>query len=182
MIIGISGPSCSGKTSLAKELSGLMEAPMFHLDHHFIEDAERPIVKGFPSFEQPHQYDAAALYDQVMAAAADHRHVVVEGFLLFSYPGFHDACDARIHLDVPHQVLGERRERRHGATGDVKGGRIKMADTAWAAHGREEWERFGAHQAMMEGVDVLRPYDEDPKPSAQELAHRLIKLWGIRIG
>lgn len=182
MIIGISGPSCSGKTSLAKALAELLDAPMLHLDHHFIEDATRTMVKGFPSFEQPHQYDAEALGNDLYAASKLNDHVVVEGFLLLTYQTLFDRCDKRVHLDVPHEVLAERRAQRHGATGDVKGGRIKLADTAWAAHGREEWERFGAYQSTMEGVEVLRPYDEDVKPSARELANRLVAAWDIRIG
>jgi len=180
--VGISGPSCSGKTSLAKAVAELLGAPTLHLDQHFIADAERPEVEGFPSFEQPHQYDAAALLEQVREAAADNEHVVVEGFLLFTYPGFLELCDQRVHLDVPHDTLAERRARRNGATGDVKGGRIKLADTAWAAHGRQEWERFGAVQATLPGVDVLRPWATDVRPSAQQLAADLTETWGHRIG
>lgn len=179
MIIGISGASCSGKTSLAKALAAKLNAPMMHLDQYFIEDAERPLVSGYPSFEQPQQYDGAAMFRDLTRMARQHEHVVTEGFLLFTYPGFLELCEPRIHLDVPHEVLATRRANRHGATGDVKGGRIKMADTAWATHGREEWQRYGAAQAELEGVQVLRPYDEPTKPTAEQLAARLIASLAI---
>lgn len=177
MITGISGPSCSGKTSLAKAIAALLGAPMLHLDQHFIEDAERPVVEGHPSFEQPHQYDGEALMRQLVAAASTNEHVVVEGFLLYTYPGFLEICDHRVHLDVPHAVLADRRADRHGATGDVKGGRIKAADTAWAAHGESEWLTYGAAQAEMPEVIVMRPYDMPTRPTAQEMARQLLDRW-----
>lgn len=182
MIVGISGASCSGKTSLAKAIAEMIGAPTLHLDQHFIAEADRPEVNGYPSFEQPHQYDAAALLEQVRETARQHEHVVVEGFLLFTYPGFLEICDRKVHLDVPHDTLAERRARRNGATGDVKGGRIKLADTAWAAHGREEWERFGAMQAALPGIEILRPYAMLGAPSARDLGQGLVDVWGIRIG
>lgn len=179
MIVGISGASCSGKTSLAKALATRLDAPMIHLDQYFIPEAERPLVRGYPSFEQPHQYDARAMYRDLIDMAGTSKNIVIEGFLLFTYPGFRETCDQRIHLDVPHHVLVQRRANRHGATGDVKGGRIKMADTGWANHGRDEWERYGNAQSFMPGIQVLRPYDEEPKPSAEELANRLVTSFNL---
>lgn len=182
MITGISGPSCSGKTSLAKAIAALLDAPTLHLDMHFIAEAERPVVNGFPSFERPHQYDGAALLEEIRLAATLHEHVVVEGFLIFTYQGILDACDRRIHLDVPHSSLVGRRARRGGATGDVKGGRIKMADTAWAAHGEAEWEAYGACQTAKPGVETIRPAAMMVRGSAREIAEDLVRAWGFRIG
>lgn len=160
MLIGISGPSCSGKTTLARHAATLLGAPVLHLDRHFIEEADRPIVEGHPSFEQPHQYDGTALLDETVAALDAHETVVVEGFLLFSYPGFTTLCNRMIHLDVPHEVLAARRRERalaKAAATDVKGGRMKGADDGWSAHGREEWLRYGAFQATIPGIEVVRP-------------------------
>lgn len=182
MIVGISGPSCSGKTSLARAIAALLGAPTLHLDMHFIADADRPLVNGHPSFERPHQYDGAALLAEMLDAAQRHQHVVAEGFLLFLYPGILDACDHRLHLDVPHRTLVGRRARRASAMGDVKGGRIKQADIAWQAHGEEEWEAHGAHQVAMPGVKVLRPATMMERGSAQEIAQDLVRAWGFRIG
>jgi uridine kinase len=179
MLVGISGPSCSGKTTLAKEIAALLGAPTFHLDRHFIEGAARPVVNGHPSFEQPDQYDAMALLDETVAALSDHEHVVVEGFLLLTYPGFTTVCDRMVHLDVPHETLARRRADRAAAKAaltDVKGGRLKAADDGWSSHGREEWLRYGACQARIPGVTVVRPGETHPSGQA-DIARALVADW-----
>lgn len=179
MLIGISGPSCSGKTTLARDIAALMGAPTLHLDRHFIDDAHRPIVNGHPSFEQPHQYDGMALLDETVAAMDEHDNVVVEGFLLFTYPGFTTICDEMVHLDVPHAVLAERRSARamaKAALSDIKGGRKKAADDGWSAHGRQEWQRYGEMQARIPGIQVVKPGITHPA-SAQDIARELVQGW-----
>lgn len=179
MLIGISGASCSGKTTLAHEIARLLGAATLHLDRHFIEDAERPIVNGHPSFEQPHQYDAMALLDEAVEACVGTRFVVVEGFLLFTYPGFTTVCDRMVHLDVPHDTLAARRMERAAAKAglmDVKGGRLKAADDGWARHGRDEWLRYGEAQARIPGVRVVRPGIDHPATQA-EIARLLVREW-----
>jgi cytidylate kinase len=182
MLIGISGPSCSGKTTLAREIGRILDAPVLHLDRHFLDEAERPVVEGHPSFERPHQYDGAALLRDARQALCDHAAVVVEGFLLFSYPGFELECAQMVHLDVPHEVLAERRLARaiaKDAASDVKGGRKKTADAGWQAHGRSEWERWGAFQADIAGMQVVRSRDHGGAwPSTPEaIAQAVVDSW-----
>lgn len=180
MLIGISGPSCSGKTTLAREVGRLLGAPVMHLDRYFITEADRPLVDGHPSFERPHQYDGDALLRDANRALCDNDIVVAEGFLLFSYLGFELACAHMVHLDVPHDVLAARRSARSEASAsDVKGGRIKMADDGWQAHGASEWERFGAFQAGIPGIEVVRTIDHGGSwpSSQQDIASRLIDGW-----
>ena len=183
MLIGISGPSCSGKTTLAREIAALLDAPTLHLDRHFVEDAERPLVNGHPSFEQPHQYDGMALLDEAVSALDHHEHVVVEGFLLFHYPGFTTICDHMVHLDVPHGVLAERRMARaaaKAAASEVKGGRKKAADDGWSAHGRCEWMRHGEFQARIAGITIVRPgisHAGDQK----SIASQLVASWPLQV-
>jgi hypothetical protein len=182
MLIGISGPSCCGKTTLARELGRLLDAPTFHLDRYFIDEAERPIVDGHPSFEQPHQYDGAAMLKDVRLALCENEIVIAEGFLLFAYEAFEMECYRMLHLDVPHEVLAERRLARALAkegSSDVKGGRKKTADAGWQAHGRSEWRRWGAFQAEIAGVEVVRTCDHGGSyPSSPEaIAQSILDSW-----
>lgn len=181
MLIGISGPSCSGKTTLAARIAAILGAPVLHLDRFFIEDASRPLVNGHPSFEQQHQYDGNALFDATVEALDVSAVVVVEGFLLFSYPGFTTLCDEMVHLDVPHEVLAARRHERamaKAAASDVKGGRMKAADDGWSAHGEEEWLRHGAFQARIPGMQVVRP-GITHAATQDEIARQLIAGWRL---
>jgi hypothetical protein len=158
MLIAIAGPSCSGKTTLARIIAAMLGAPLLHLDRHWLGHVERPVVSGHPSFERPDQYDGAALLELSREAVATSADVVVEGFLLFRYPGFLEMADKAIYLDVPHDVVAARRRARalaKAALDDVPGGRSESADAGWQAHGREEWLAYGAFQRDLPGVEVL---------------------------
>jgi chloramphenicol 3-O-phosphotransferase len=156
MIIGIAGPSCSGKTTIARVLAKRMRARLLHLDAFWIRGSAKPLVDGHPSFERPEQYDGAALLRSALDASID-GDVVIEGFLLFAYPGILEACASAFLIDVPHEELVRRRLRRGPeSSDDVAGaGRVAQADRGWIAHGRKEWERYGAPQAGLPGVVVL---------------------------
>lgn len=182
MLLSISGPSCSGKTLLALELARLLDAPALHLDRYFVEEAERPMVMGHPSFEQPHQYDGAAMLRDVRLAMCENELVVAEGFLLFSYSSFEMESYRMIHLDVPHEVLVERRLARTAAgdaATDVKGGRRKTADAGWQAHGEAEWARWGSFQADIPGMQVVRSREHGGTypSSPQDIAQAILDSW-----
>jgi shikimate kinase len=158
MIIGIAGPSCSGKTTLVKKLSSTLDAEVLHLDKYFIEEQARPIVNGYPSYEQPQQYDGMAMLDDLVEASEQAETVIAEGFLLFNYAGFTTLCDHMFYLDVPHEILKQRRLARMNdvsTSSQVEGGRIKEADEAWQAHGHIEWRRYGEMQANIPGMNIL---------------------------
>jgi len=182
MLISITGPSCCGKTTLARELGRLLDAPTYHLDQYFIENAERPLVMGHPSFEQPHQYDGAAMLRDVRYAMCDSELVIAEGFLLHAYAGFEMESYRLLHLDVPHEVLAERRLARataKDAGSQVKGGRIKDADAGWQAHGRSEWETWGSFQTEITGMEIIRTAEHGGTfPSSPEaIAQAILDSW-----
>lgn len=179
MLIGISGPSCSGKTTLAHELGRMLKAPTLHLDRHWIKGSQRPVVNGRESFERPHQYDGRALLREVSEALADNPIVIAEGFLLFAYPGFEMACAEMVHVDVPHDVLVRRRLCRSESQDDVAGGRIPEADLAWMAHGEAEWAEFGAFQSEIELMTVVRSraHGGEWPDSTADIAERLVSEW-----
>jgi hypothetical protein len=159
MLIGIAGPSCSGKSTVASQVAHALSGTLLHLDGRWVSGALKPVVSGHRSYERPHQYDGASLLRDALEALGRNPPVVIEGFLLFCYPGIAEACTHRFFLGVPHRELVARRRTRATAGGDAAwgpcGGRNPDADTAWLAHGREEWERFGAPQASIPGMHVI---------------------------
>lgn len=179
-LIGIAGPSCSGKTTVARLIAERLEAPLLHLDRYWIDGCEKPIVEGHPSYERPYQYDSAAMIDDVRDAMRNRSVVVAEGFLLFHDPWFVDNCTMKMFLDVPHERLAARRRARSGISlDDVSGGRAPEADAGWTAHGRSEWERFGAWQRDIEGMTVIRRWEDGgPWPDqAADISGEFLRLF-----
>lgn len=173
VIIGIAGPSCSGKTTVARLVAARLDAPLLHLDKHWVDGCEKPVVNGHPSYERPHQYDGKRLMEAADALSPAHAYVVVEGFLLFAYPRAVQRCGVRILIDAPHAVLAERRSAR-SASGRYDGvwdGANADVDAGWCAHGKDEWERFGRQQDQVPGIVVL-----DGVRPPNELAASILKL------
>ena len=176
MIIGIAGPSCSGKSTVAKEVAEALGAHLLHMDGRWIAGAEKPLVNGHPSFERPHQYDPVSLLAELHEARKAHRDVVVEGFLLFTYPAVLAELDRLFFLSVDHEELVWRRMARSAAGGNATwgaAGNDAVVDVGWLAHGREEWAEFGAGQALLPGVHVL-----DGHRATSESARELLEAIG----
>ena len=184
MIIGIAGPSCSGKTTVARLVATRLNAvALLHLDKYWIKGAEKPVVNGFESFERPEQYDGNNLVVDALSASRSrdvianeglvyHPTVVIEGFLLFHYDTAVNACKHRFIIDTPHELLVERRtgrSRTDSYDGVWENGANPLADSGWLAHGREEWERYGKPMYQKD-VIVL-----DGLQSPQELADIIIE-------
>ena len=166
MIIGLAGPSCSGKTTLARQLAVALDAELLHLDTRW-RGGPKVIVNGFPSRERPEFYDGDALLRDARRAAASGRSIVLEGFLLFAhaegrecYPGMAAFCDRKLFLDLPPPLQRARRMARtqaggNSVWGDLPEGHEAGVDRGWLAHGEAEWMLFGDPQRYVAGMTVL---------------------------
>ena len=158
VVIGIAGPSCSGKSTVAGLLAGALDAPLLRMDGRYVKGYRRPVVNGYESFEQPEQYDAESLVRDLDAAQEGTDTVVTEGFLLFRYPAILARTTHRFYVEVPHAELVRRRKARVAAGGDAvwgPNGGNPAADAGWLAHGEQEWLAHGACQAQVPGMTVL---------------------------
>ena len=160
ILVAVAGPSCSGKTSVSWIISTRLGATLLHLDKHWVANAERPLVNGYPSREQPHQYDGLGLMKEADTLLDGSHDVLAEGFLLLTYPEIRARADYTFFISVPHEVLAERRRARSLAGGNVvwtnrQGVTESRVDTGWQVHGQQEWETWGASQAQIPGVIIL---------------------------
>lgn len=157
IIVGITGPSCSGKTTIARIAAQLLNTELVHADKHHIKNATRPIVNGYPSYERPDQYDmdAALKYAQ----STPQKHVIcIEGFHLFNNINMLDATNLRYYVDVPFNICLQRRQQRSqqpSYDGVWKDGARPDIDAGFMAHGEQEWTTFGAPQQYVENCIIL---------------------------
>jgi hypothetical protein len=149
--IGIAGPSCSGKSTLARGLARALNWEMekiFQLDGvqgYYATDYEPRYVekdgKKYRSWEYPEPFDGCALGRALGAAGGG----IADGFLIFCYD---IPFDVKLFVNLPWP---EQVRRRLGRLEQCS----NEANESWLAIGEAEWELFGAAQKSQPGVIVL---------------------------
>lgn len=67
-LIGIAGPSCAGKTELARWLAARLPAPVLNLDHYYIDLAHLPLQeRARTNFDEPASVDHNAIFAHAAA-------------------------------------------------------------------------------------------------------------------
>jgi uridine kinase len=141
MIIGIAGGSCSGKTTILKELRARLGDDMATLsfDEYFVGTAKLE-GKEIDDWESPSLYnyqDFIADLKQLKAgkpititpnsresskagirqlAISPHRYTIVEGFLIFHSPEARELFNKRIFIELPEDEIIRRRLARAEGT------------------------------------------------------------------
>ena len=142
--IGLAGPSCSGKTTLAAQLATAMDGKVFSLDDYYV----RGSMRKYGTCERVENYDGCKLAAEIDAFSVEHpgQHIIVEGFLLFLYPCL--VFSHRFFIDIPDDVAIARRRARIG----TDGGKADSVEEAWFKTGLAEWKMYGAGQAQIPGI------------------------------
>lgn len=146
-LIGIAGPSCSGKSEVARRLARILRAPTLALDHYYRDLAHIPFEQRVQTnFDAPEALDRELIVKHVGAlregAAVQQptydfaRHVraaktepiasapfvLVEGLFALYWPELRDLLNVRIYIDAAHEVCLQRRifrdVRERGRTED----------------------------------------------------------------
>lgn len=133
-LIGIAGPSCSGKTELARWLSNRLGARVLNLDHYYLDLSHLPLeIRAKTNFDEPHSVDHDAILEHARALAsgqpihAPHysfeahtrapgddlivpgRCVILEGLFALYWQELRDLLAARLYVEAPEEVCLERR-------------------------------------------------------------------------
>lgn len=133
-LIGIAGPSCSGKTQLARWLSQELGAPMLNLDHYYLDLSHLTLEeRARTNFDEPHSVDHDAIIEHAQALRGGQgvhaprydfaRHtrapgdevigpgevVILEGLFAFCWPELRDLFDLKLFMEAPDRVCLERR-------------------------------------------------------------------------
>lgn len=136
-LIGIAGPSCAGKTELARWLAARLAAPVLNLDHYYIDLAHLPLEeRARTNFDEPAAVDHEAILHDVAALArgeavtaplydfATHARgrggerivprglVVVEGLFALHWAELREHFFVRLFVDAPDSLCLARRLHR----------------------------------------------------------------------
>ncbi|MBW2991500.1 AAA family ATPase [Candidatus Woesearchaeota archaeon] len=180
-IIGICGPSCSGKSCVAKLLAQDLNASILCLDNFIIQGARKIYVnyKGqkIRTFERPELYDGKRLArcvnelnekgsvkftifnltrleeEEVFVKKNDY--LILEGFLLFQFTELTSLMDYKFFIDLPFREVVSRRVKRADRP---------KADNSFVLIGYQENKKFCLPQKDFPGVIIL-----DGKKTISEL-------------
>jgi uridine kinase len=136
-LIGIAGPSCAGKTELARWLSKAIGAPMLNLDHYYRDLAGLSIEeRAQTNFDEPASVDHQAILEHAHALVrgeAVHapqydfstharrvggevivpaEYVILEGLFTLYWPELRDTLALKVFVEAPDEVCFARRLRR----------------------------------------------------------------------
>lgn len=136
-LVGIAGPSCAGKTELARWLGARLAAPVLNLDHYYIDLAHLPLEeRAKTNFDEPAAVDHEAIVHDVAALArgepvtaplydfATHARarggerivpaglVVVEGLFALYWPELREHFFVKLFVDAPDELCLARRLER----------------------------------------------------------------------
>jgi uridine kinase len=132
-IVGIAGPSCSGKTTLAKGLERCFNG--LHLESDvFYKKQPNGFFQGYPNWEhadclmwpelrrslrelksgRPAKIPFAQCTESLDREVHPKKVILVDGFLLFLDEDISQLCDERIFIDIDDKTQLERRMKREG--------------------------------------------------------------------
>lgn len=137
LLVGIGGPSCAGKTELARWLAARLAAQVLNLDHYYIDLAHLPLEeRARTNFDEPAAVDCRAILHDVAALRrgepvvaplydfATHARarggerivpgglVVVEGLFALYWPELREHFFVKLFVDAPDELCLARRLER----------------------------------------------------------------------
>ena len=115
-VIGISGPSCSGKSTIATKLKELFpNLTIIHSDDYFKH------YKEFPKFNEkwrhteiPENIKDDELYKKLKKELTKNKIIIIEGYLLYHFKNIVDLINTKIFIEVSNKNLFCRRINRGG--------------------------------------------------------------------
>ncbi len=135
ILIGIAGPSASGKSTVCEELQKkFKDTLLIHTDDYWCNPDHFPKKDGFKNWELPECLDFDTLHANLIALKQGKtifgpqwiqgsypparkelkpaNIILVEGFRLFYDPRIRKILDFKIYIDVPEDVILHRRIQR----------------------------------------------------------------------
>ena len=172
-IIGISGGSCSGKTTLAERLGALFvgRAKVIHLDRYYKSPPLQTVApitrREYAEHNHPDCMDLPKILRDVDAAAATHEVVVVEGLFALYFEKLRERLNLKVFVDLQSDERLYRRIKRWLNKQSMEEIADRFLDTVRYRHD-EFIEPMRWHADLVlngtldshRGVDVIKRYVE----------------------
>lgn len=133
-LIGIAGPSCSGKSEVSRRIARILRAPILALDSYYRDLADSSVEeRAKTNFDHPASLDSELIIEHVRALKTGtgvdrpiydfSRHarsgevehvpsaefVIIEGLFALYWPEVRAALDERVYISASHDVCLARR-------------------------------------------------------------------------
>jgi len=123
IVVGISGVSCGGKTTVASALNEWLQdqGTMIMQDDYYLPPSTLPInpITNFPEFDEPESVKMHEIRDAIIEwlakpiePEAQTQVLIVEGTMIFTDPEICELCDLRYLVHVNFDVAEYRRSLR----------------------------------------------------------------------
>jgi uridine kinase len=138
IIVGLGGPSCTGKTTVARQAAGKLNAQVISMESYYLDQASIPMrdraERNFDALDaidgkllSTHIREFAAgkdiqvpIYDFAEHTRVANRHetiksgsiLIVEGILVLHWPELRANFNLSVYLDAPDPVCFQRRKVR----------------------------------------------------------------------
>ena len=163
-VIGICGPSCSGKSSIAKELSKILDCNRINVYQYYKLGSDKIYVEyegnKIRTFERPELYDGDMVAqiirelkingkatvkrllfeggkEVVEEILEEKQHIIVEGFHVLNYESLSKEIDVSFYVDIDFEEIKRRRMQRSDRG---------QKDEDFLKIGNEEWMKYGEPQ------------------------------------
>ncbi len=116
-IIGISGQSGAGKTSISKRLAKRLNARLIHLDDYWKYKNDKINLKtDWKKLEHPSSINFSKLYKEIIKSKKESKNkfIIVEGFHMFHRRKIRSLCDFSIYITVSDDLTIKRRVKKFG--------------------------------------------------------------------
>jgi uridine kinase len=133
-LIAIAGPSCAGKTELARHLAAKLPAVVLPLDCYYFDLSDRPLAERARfNFDEPSALDHDLFLDHIQALSKGRiidrpvydfvthartksvqpmqpgKFIVVEGLFVLYWPDVRSLFQTKVYVDLPDEPCLQRR-------------------------------------------------------------------------
>ena len=140
ILIGIAGPSASGKTTICEGLKEIFDLEIVHLDNYWKSPDKFQNLHGRKNWELPENLNFSQLFDHLnrlkkgkivdlneqvygihlknKKELKPSRVIIIEGFLLLCDKRIRDLVDYKVYIDIPDKIILKRRLDRKRSKDD----------------------------------------------------------------